>query len=207
MKLCIVAMAIVTGLSLTTFTACKSSKEVASEVAARDVRSFQAGLDKIPGQIDTVMAKLNSLTAGDATNRAELLAGYTRELRTLSQQGAQVAAAKDEAERNVQRYFREWVKESRGIKTDADRQAAYQAIDAGKTRTDTAMSYLSNGSRDFRALLDQLNGFQTTLTKDLGPASVKSVGDQSGLVSDLGIKVKGYIARLSEQIDSTLVGR
>ncbi|MCC6676779.1 MAG: hypothetical protein IT436_06510 [Phycisphaerales bacterium] len=207
MKLSIVAASLLAGLSLFTLPACKSSKEVASEVATRDVRSFQASLDQIPGQIDTVMAKLNSLTAGDVSNPSALFADYTRELRTLTEHGAQVAAAKDDAERNVQRYFREWVKQSRGIKTSADRDAAYKAIDAGRSRTDIAMGYLRDGSRDFRALLDKLNGFQSTLAKDLSPASLKSIGSQYGPTLDKAISVKGYIARLSEQIDASLLGK
>lgn len=208
MKRAMIVVAVIAGLSpLLAETGCKSSKEVASEVAKRDVRSFRASLQRIPGQIDTVMAKLNAVTAGDAKDRAGLLADYSRELQALSRDGAEVAAAKDEAERNVQRYFREWVKESRGIKTEADRKAAYAAIDSGKARTDVAMSYLSNGSRDFRALLDRLNSLQKSLAQDLSPASVRSVGDQYGAVNDLAIKVKGYIARLEEQIDATLAGR
>lgn len=207
MKLSVLAAVILAGSSLCTLPACKSSKEVASEVATRDVRSFQQSLDQIPGQIDSTMSTLNQLTAGNAANRQQLLTNFTNQLSTLKSHAYELSAQKDAAEKNVQRYFREWVKESRGISTTADRDAAYKAVDAGRARTDVALDYMRNGSRDFRSLTDKLSSFQKTLSTDMSPEAVRRVGDQFGITNDDAIKVKGYIARLSEQIDSTLTGR
>lgn len=207
MKLSVLAAVILAGSSLCTLPACKSSKEVASEVATRDVRSFQQNLDQVPGQIDRTMATLSQLTSGNATNRQQLLTDFTNQLSTLKSHAYELGAQRDAAEKNVQRYFREWAKESRGISSTADRQNAYQAIDAGRARTDIAMDYMRNGARDFRSLTDKLSGFQKTLSTDMSPDAIRRVGDQFGVTNDDAIKVKGYIARLSEQIDATLTGR
>src|SRR5262245_34559847 len=109
MKLPALFATVIVASSLVGLSACKSSKEVANEVAARDVRSFQTALDQIPGQIDKTMSSLNQLTAGGSGDRAKLLTDFTSNLTTLKSQGMEVAGARDEAEKNVQRYFREWV--------------------------------------------------------------------------------------------------
>lgn len=202
----LIASSVIAGSLLAALPACKSSKEVASEVASRDVRSFQQSLDQIPGQIDRTMASLSQLTAGDVADRSKAFADFSKDLSTLKTHAMEVAAQKDEAERNVQRYFREWVKESRGMKSTQSRDAAYKAIESDSYRSETALGYMRNGSRDFRALIDKLNGFQNTLKSDLSPDAIRRVGEQFGVTNDEAIKVKGYIARLSEQIDSTLAG-
>ncbi len=175
--------------------------------AARSARDFQAELDVMPAQIDAVMNDLNTLTAGTTTNRAEVFKQYSKDLEKLEDHAKSVAHARDSAEKNSQKYFREWLQSSRSYKDSAKRDAALQSLDAGKAQTNQALAYLNQGANDFRSLTDQLNGIKSTLGKDMSPASVQRVGSNLGPVLDKGNNVKQDIARLDEQIDAALAAR
>ena len=186
---------------------CSSQKEVAGTVASRSVRDFQKDLDAVPGQIDSVMSSLTKLTAGDTADRASALTSYSKDLKELTSQASRIASARDQAESDTQRYFREWLKESRSIKSSSERDAAYQALDAGKARTDIALGYLDNAATEYRALAEQFTQIQSMLTKDLSASSVQQVASQLGPVFDKASATKNYVARLSEQIDAALLGK
>jgi ABC-type transporter Mla subunit MlaD len=161
----------------------------------------------MPGQIDAVMNNLNTLTAGTTTNRAEVFEEYSRNLTQLEHHAKSVAHARDDAEKNSQKYFREWLQSSRSYKDPAKRDAAIQSLEAGRSQTDQARAYLNQGAGDFRSLTDQLNGIRSTLGKDMSPATVQKVGSSLGPVLDKANNVKQYIARLDEQIDAALAAR
>jgi hypothetical protein len=113
-----------------------------------------------------------------------------------------LANTRDFAQENSQRYFREWLKESRKHKSAADRDAALAAFDTGKSQATAAQGYLDRGSREFRALIDQLNQTQTKLATDLSPATLQKMN--LAPIFDKAIATKANIARLSEEIDAAL---
>ncbi len=175
--------------------------------AARSARDFQEELQVMPGQIDAVMNDLNTLTAGTTTNRADVFKQYSKDLEKLEDHAKSVAHARDEAVKNSQKYFREWLQSSRSYKDPAKRDAALRALDAGQSQTNQALAYLNQGADDFRSLTDQLNEIKSTLARDMSPANVQKVGSNLGPVLDKADDVKQYIARLDEQIDAALAAR
>ncbi len=184
------------------FTGCQSTKEIAGQKAAMSARDFQSALSLMPGQIDKVTSSLQSLQLMETTDKAGTFTTFTKELRTLESQAMSLANTRDFAQENSQRYFREWLKESRKHKKTADRDAALAAFDAGKSQATAAQGYLDRGSREFRALIDQLNQTQTKLATDLSPATLQKMN--LAPIFDKAIATKANIARLSEEIDAAL---
>jgi hypothetical protein len=200
-------VAVVAASAALTLPACKTEREASGEAAKSSVSSFQKELAAMPGQIDRTTNALVSLTGGGGVDRSKGLAEFSKQLATLKEEGMSLAEARDSAQKDTQRYFRAWLKESRSIKNDQERQEAYAALDKGRARTDLATRYLNDGSRDFRSLTDRLDQIQASLTKDMSDANIQTVRNDFTPVLEKALSLKGNIAQLDKQITTALTGQ
>ena len=201
--------ALLTGLLLgaAALTGCQSEMESSRSSALNSAEYLQESLATAPAQIDAVTKQLTVVTAGDTVDRKKALAEFDREVRTLETHALSMARARDNAENRTQEYFRNWLKQTRKYKTAAERDAAIAKYDAGQANVSQALEYLRMGARNFRQLMDELNGAKTSLNADLGAANVAKVRTGLGPVYDHAIKVKAYIERLDEQINASLTSK
>ncbi len=183
---------------------CETSTERARSSARGAAGYFLESLEDAPAQIDATTAALTKATAGDVSDRKAAVKDFTRELNELETHALSVARARDNAENRTQEYFREWLKESRTIKSESERNDAIKRLDAGQANVSQALEYLRLGARDFRALNDEMLAAGKSLSADMSAANVEKVRQSLAPVYDNATMVKAYIARLEDQITSTL---
>lgn len=184
-----------------------SQREVAGQVATQSVREFQNSLVTAPQSVDAAVATLNKLTSGEAVDRSALLKEFNAQVRSLEAQAVSVRRMRDQAMTDADKFFGSWLRETSGIKSPAERDAAVAQLASSRDRVRRAQEYLDGGSANFRTLMNDLTGIQQTLNKDLSPASVEAVGRNLGPVYDRAANVNNFLARMNEQIDSILTGR
>jgi hypothetical protein len=184
-----------------------SQRQVAGTVATQSVREFQNSLTTAPRQIDDVVSTLNTLTSGKDVDRQALLTQFNQQMRLLDTQASNVRRMRDQALTDSDRFFSTWLRETSGIRSASERDAAIADLTANRQRAQQARDYLDRGSENFRTLMNELGGIQNTLNKDLSPATVQSVGSNLAPVFDRSKDVNNFLARMNEQIESILMGR
>jgi len=204
--MCVLAAACGLAMGLTT-TGCKSSREVAGTVRERSVRDFQFQLDQMPARLDGMIKTMSELGSGTNPNRAATLAQFSQQLDALQGDARTLADASDQAKADSQRYFREWVRETRTIPEGAEKDAALAQLNKGSTRFDIANRYLQEGTRNFRELNGALENIRTKLTADLNSFTTPEFGRQFAAATDAATATRARIDRLDDLINSALTGK
>ncbi len=198
--------AIALGVVVSFVPGCKTSKEVAADVSGRSVRDFQFSLEQMPARIDAVLVTMNKLgSAGPAREAA--LTTFSTQLKDLRTDAMALAEARDRAQTDTQRYFREWLKESRRITDPAARDRALDEIAKGTQRTDIARNYLDTGAKSMRTMVDAMNSIESQLKQDINSFNTPAFNRQFSTAVDSATSAKARIERLGELIDTALQGK
>jgi len=183
---------------------CQSEVDRSRSAARSAAGSFMESLSTAPAQIDKTTEALVKATAGNTPDRAAVIKQFDKDVATLETHAASMARARDNAENRTQEYFRDWLKETRTIKSESERSAALSRYDAGQGNFAQAMDYIRVGARDFRSLMNEFNAAQAALKADPSEANAEKVRGGLGPIYDNAIMVKAYIARLEEQVTAAL---
>lgn len=186
---------------------CASEKAMAAEGVANSVSGFQDQLREMPGRIDDAMATLRQLSAGDNPDRAATLKDYSHKLKRMSSDAKSLAAASDNAQANVQEYFRAWVKESRHIKSSAEREAAMAQVAASSEQRRIAQEYITMGSQYYHKMMDAMTSAESQLKADLNSYTSEQFSRTFAAASDAALAARARIERLDELIASSFAGK
>lgn len=192
------------GAAALTLAGCSTPKEKAQTEARASAKAFRSELGTMPDRIDSTIAKLVELTAGNNTNRAKSFSEFGTELFRMQSHATRLKEESERATSDSSTYFREWLRESMSTADPAKRKAAEDSLAMRRTDVDKALSYLRAGESDYRKLLVSLKDIQRRLTGDLSQKAIDAASPKVGDAIRGSVDVKNSIARLHEQIDSVL---
>jgi hypothetical protein len=181
---------------------CASTEDKRVE-ARHTAKTFRESLADRPKQIDATMSSLYEVTSGATTNRGASYREFSEQVAYLQGDAQHVAKHADTARTDADKFFQQWARDA--VKAAPDKREQMEGAMAGRTTNyQTALSYLDNGRDRYRALMTDLNDIKRTLDANLSAYSSDAVRGKVGDAQLKAFELKNYIARLSEQIDSTL---
>jgi hypothetical protein len=181
---------------------CASDTEAKREEARSAAGTFRASLGTMPGQIDATMSKLAVLTDNRTADKSTALSEYRTELAKMDSDARRLGQEADHATKDADAYFRQWAREAA---VSANKQeTAGQSVEVKRAHYETARSYLENARQRYLGLTQGLHNIERMYAGGNVSSTDPAVSAAIEQATQDSVYVKNYIARLGEQIDTTL---
>lgn len=181
---------------------CASDTEAKRAEARGAAGSFRSSLNTMPGQIDATMAKLATLSDNRTSDKSKALSEFRKELSNMDSDARRLSQEADHATKDADAYFRQWAREAA---TSSNKQeAAGESMATKRAHYETARSYLENARRHYLGLTEGLHNIERMYSAGNVNSADPAVSAAIEQATQDSVYVKNYIARLGEQIDSTL---